>query len=195
MSGGSMALARETANADAFDLVFNVHHDYVYGLARNLLGNPQDAEDVTQDVFLRVYKALPSYQPERASIRTWLTRLAVNACQSHRRRNFLRSLLSRTPDEGEETPDQEDLSLWGAPEAHAVQTELRQAVKQVLAKLKLEHRTVVILHYYLDLSCQEIARILECPEGTVYSRLHYARRVVQAQLERHSPKLNSEVEL
>lgn len=188
-------MARETANADAFDLVFNVHHDYVYGLARNLLGNAQDAEDVTQDVFLRVYKALPSYQPERSSIRTWLTRLAVNACQTHRRRNFLRSLLSRTPDDGEETPDQEDLSLWGAPEAHAVQTELRQAVKQVLAKLKLEHRTVVILHYYLDLSCQEIARILECPEGTVYSRLHYARRVVQAQLERHSPKLKSEVEL
>jgi RNA polymerase sigma-70 factor (ECF subfamily) len=195
MSGGSIALARETANADAFDLVFNVHHDYVYGLARNLLGNAQDAEDVTQDVFLRVYKALPSYQPERSSIRTWLTRLAVNACQTHRRRNFLRSLLSRTPDDGEEAPDQEDLSLWGAPEAHAVQSELRQAVKQVLAKLKLEHRTVVVLHYYLDLSCQEIARILECPEGTVYSRLHYARRVVQAQLERHSPKLNSEVEL
>ncbi len=190
-----MALARETASADAFDLVFNVHHDYVYGLARSLLGNAQDAEDVTQDVFLRVYKALPSYQPERAGIRTWLTRFAVNACQTHRRRNFLRSLLSRTPAEGEELPDPIDLSTWGAPEAHVVQTELRQAIGRVLAKLKLEHRTVVVLHYYLDLSCQEIARILECPEGTVYSRLHYARRVVQSQLERQSLKPDSEVEL
>jgi len=190
-----MALAREAASEDAFDLVFNVHHDYVYGLARNLLGNEQDAEDVTQDVFLRVYKALPSFQPERSGIRTWLTRLAVNACQTHRRRNFLRSLLSRVPKDGEEPPDQVDLSTWGAPEAQVVQKELRQAVKRVLGQLKLEHRTVVVLHYYLDLSCQEIARILECPEGTVYSRLHYARRVVQAQLERQSLKPNSEVEL
>lgn len=190
-----MALARETANADAFDLVFNVHHDYIYGLTLSLLGNAQDAEDVTQDVFLRVYKALHSYQPERAGICTWLTRLAVNACQTHRRRNFLRTLLSRTPADGEDIPEPVNSSAWGAPEAHVVQTELRQAVKRALAKLKLEHRTVVVLHYYLDMSCQEIARILECPEGTVYSRLHKARGFVQAQLEHQSLKPNSEVEL
>ena len=91
-------------------------------------------------------------------------------------------------------PDPVNSSTWGTPEAHAVQTELRQAVKQALAKLKLEHDAVVVLHYYLDMSCQEIARILECPEGAVYSRLHKARSVVQAQLERQSLKPNSEVE-
>lgn len=195
MSGGSLALARETASADAFDLVFNVHHDYIYGLALSLLGNAQDAEDVTQDVFLRVYRALSTYKPERAGIRTWLTRLSVNACQTHRRRNFLRKLMNSTPNDGEEMPDPADPSTWGAPEAQAIQTEVRQAVKEVLAKLKLEHRTVVVLHYYLDMSCQEIARVLECPEGTVYSRLHKARSVVQAQLERQSLNSNSEVEL
>ena len=83
-----MALARETANADAFDLVFNVHRDYIYGLALSLLGNAQDAEDVTQDVFLASTRPFPLSSLERAGIRTWLTKLSVNACQTHRRRNF-----------------------------------------------------------------------------------------------------------
>jgi len=193
-----MALGREAVSTDAFDVLFNAHHDYVYGLTYSLLGNTQDAEDVTQDVFLRVYKALPSYKPELATMRTWLTRLAVNACRTHKRRNFLRLLLNRTPTDGAEANDQIDSSAWGAPEAHAVQTELRQAVKAALGKLRLEHRTVVVLHYYNDLSCQEIARTLECPEGTVYSRLHYARRVVQSELGKQSLTTNeapdSEVE-
>lgn len=195
MSGGYVTLERESARAESFDFVFNAHHDYIYNLAYCLLRNAQDAEDVTQDVFLRVYKALPSYDPERASIRTWLTKMAVNACQTHRRRNFLRNLLSREPDPDSEAPDPIDPSLWGAPEDHALQSEVRRTVKEVLAKIRPEHRTVLVLHYYLDLSCPEIARILECPEGTVYSRLHYARRVVQAQLERRMPGVAGEVVL
>ena len=67
---------------------------------------------------------------------------------------------------------------------------------QFLAQMSHEHRTVLVLHYYMDLSCPEIASILNCPEGTVHSRLHYARRVVQAQLEHHAPQpITSEVEV
>ena len=182
-----MAIGLEAAHTDAFDFVFNVHRDYVYKLVRALLRNPQDAEDVTQDVFLRVYKALPSYRPERASMRTWLSRLAINACQTHRRRNFLRSLLHHDA-EDEAVLDTIDPSPLAAPEDHAVQNELRRTVREVVARLGHEHRTVLVLHYYMDLSCPEIASILNCPEGTVHSRLHYARRVVQAQLERHSAR-------
>src|SRR5436190_1060846 len=99
MTGGFMAieLKVEAARSDSFDLVFNAHHDYVYNLAHLLLRNLQDAEDVTQEVFLRVYKALPTYEPERATMRTWLTRVTVNACQTHRRRNFLRNMLHQNP--------------------------------------------------------------------------------------------------
>src|SRR5690349_14730009 len=126
MSGGYIALGRgESVQADSFDFVFNAHHDYVYNLAYCLLRDPQDAEDVTQEVFLRVYKALPTYDPERASLRTWLAKMAVNACQTHRRRNFLRKILSRQPDFESEVPDPIDPSLWGAPEDHALQSEVR----------------------------------------------------------------------
>src|SRR6478672_6825055 len=95
MAGGSMALGREEAYADSFDVVYNAHHDYVHGLVYALLGDAQDAEDVTQEVFLSVYRALPTYDPERAAMRTWLTKLTVNACRMHRRRNFVRNLWQR----------------------------------------------------------------------------------------------------
>jgi RNA polymerase sigma-70 factor, ECF subfamily len=192
MSGGYMALGREAAGACDFDLVFTLHHDYVYALAHALLRNTQDAEDITQEVFLRVYKALPSYEPERASMRTWLTRMVVNACRSHRRRNFL-SYLLRPTQLADEDAGPVDHSQWAAPEDHALKSEMRHAVHEVLAGLRYEHRAVVLLHYYFDLPCPEIARILGCPEGTVYSRLHYARRVVQAHLERRELLPNSEV--
>ena len=190
-----MALGQEqeAVSADSFDFVFSAHSDYVFSLTHALLGNAQDAEDVTQEVFLRVYKALPSYRPERASMRTWLAQIAVNACQTHRRRNFLRTLLRATPTDEDDALHLVDLSVWGAPEDHALQAELRRTVRDVLARLRLEHRTVLVLHYYMDFSCAEIASILGCPDGTVYSRLHYARRLVQAELERRAFRSTSEV--
>lgn len=191
-----MALGRETAgHAESFDSVFDLHHDYVYGLAYNLMGNASDAEDVTQEVFIRVYKALPTYDPERAGLRTWLTHMVVNASNTQRRRNFMRALWHRPPEEGEdsETTDPVDLSPWGAPEDYSVRAEMRRTVREVLAGLRPEHRTVLVLHYYLELSSVEIARMLKVPEGTVYSRLHYARRLVQAKLERQALRATSEV--
>jgi len=184
MPEGSIVLGRDTIGVESFDQVFDLYHDYVYRLAHALVGHPQDAEDVTQEVFLRVYKALPSYQPDRGSLRTWLTQVVVNACRTHRRRNFWRwGRPLASVDDPTLADALIDPSPWNAPEKQALQAELRQAVGEVLATLRPDHRAVLVLHYYLDLSCPEIARILDCAEGTVYSRLHYARRRVQAQLE------------
>ena len=202
MSGVYLALSQQGATqADAFDSVFDAYYADVHGLAYTLLRNAQDAEDVTQDVFLRVYKALPSYQAERATLRTWLARIVVNACQTHRRRNFLRNLWRRAQvgdDEAlgdEHAPELVEMSLWGAPEEYVLQAEIRQTISDVLAKLRFEHRAVVILHYYRNLSCQEIADVVGCPEGTVRSRLYYARRMVKAHLEQQELRFMSEDKL
>jgi RNA polymerase sigma-70 factor, ECF subfamily len=187
MSGGYVTLGSEVAHTTSFDFVFAAHHTYVYKLAHALLGNAQDAEDVTQEVFLSVYKSLPTYDPERGSMRTWLTTMAVNVCKRHRRRNFFHYMWKSTwPEDGDDPFEPADLSELGAPEDQALQSEMRKTVKDVLAKLRPEHRTVLVLHYYLDLSCPEIATIVDCPEGTVYSRLHYARRLVRSQLLRQT---------
>ena len=180
-----MAFGREEVGAEEFDLLFSAHHQYVYGLAQGLLGNPQDAEDVTQEVFLRLYKALPRYDPQRATMRTWLAHLTINACRTHRKRNFLRRLVNRSPHDADVEADYvPDPSTWSAPESRVLRDELRQAVRSVLDGLKWEHRAVLVLHYYMDMPCPEIARVMECPEGTVYSRLHHARRLVQSKLEK-----------
>src|SRR5437667_9361539 len=153
MKGSYMALGQEATRADSFDVVFSAHHEYVYSLAYALLRNAQDAEDVTQEVFLRVYKALSTYNSEQASLRTWLAKMVVNACKTYRRRNFMRTLWHRPDEDGDaEAVDPADPSLWGAPEDRALQSEMRMIVKDVLAKLRIEHRTVLILHYYLDMS-------------------------------------------
>jgi RNA polymerase sigma-70 factor (ECF subfamily) len=190
-----MMLEHVATHDNAFDVVFGIHHDYVYRLAHALLGHAQDAEDVTQEVFLRVYRALPTYQADRASMRTWLTRIAVNVCRTHRRRTWLRSLWQRPAPSPDDIDPLElvDTSPWGAPEDRVLQAEMRQLVRDMLDRLRPEHRTVLVLHYYLDLPCPEIARIMDCPEGTVYSRLHYARRLVQAQLEHRALRPVSEV--
>src|ERR1043165_2285677 len=90
MREGVMVAGQAGAQVETFDLVFEAHHDYVYRLAHALLGDPHDAEDVTQDVFLRVYKALGSYRPERGGLRTGLTQIVGHAARTHRRRNFWR---------------------------------------------------------------------------------------------------------
>ena len=185
---GESTLARDQDRPEAlsFETVFAAQRDYVYRLACALLGHVHDAEDVTQDVFMRVYKALPSYDPARASLRTWLTRITVNACQTQRRRNMLRRLWQQPAPTDAEADDAlteiADSSTWGAPEERALASELRQAVRETLNELRPEHRAVLVLYYYMDLGAPEIARTLGVPEGTGYSRLHYARRTLQARL-------------
>ena len=75
-----MALVRDATHVERLDALFSTYHDDVYGLAQALLRNEQDAEDVTQDE-----RTGPFYQPERATLRTWLTHMTVNACSTHRR--------------------------------------------------------------------------------------------------------------
>lgn len=194
VSGGYLALGREAVDTISFDYVFTAYYPYVSKLARSLLGNVQDAEDVTQEVFLRVHKHLDLYDPERGGMTTWLGKMTVNACNTHRRRNFFSLLWKSAVSDGDDDYMQEllDPSILGSPEEYALQGELRKAVRSVLSKLRPQHRIVLILHYYMDLSCPEIASILECPEGTVYSRLHHARRNVQSQLERQVQSPGSE---
>lgn len=195
-NGGYVALGSDAVDTISFDYVFTAYYSYVSKLARTMLGTVQDAEDVTQEVFLRVYKSLASYDPERGTFNAWLGKMTINACRTHQRRSFFHNILRSPSPTGGEDPDLLDLpdpSLFAAPEDLALQNELRKTVRSILDKLRPKHRTVLLLHHYMDLSCVEIAAIIGCPEGTVYSRLHYARRVIQHQLELQMQRTNNEI--
>ena len=148
----------------------------VYRVAVQITKNHEDANDVMQDTFLKVYESIHSFRKD-AAFETWLYRIVVNHATNlvKRRERRRESPLSDTS-EMEIHPD----LRWAAdstnnPHLNLERKERQRWVTQAVNSLPLKQRTVVILHEFEGLTHPEIASILNCSEGTVRSRLHYAR--------------------
>lgn len=149
----------------------------VYRIAIQITRNHEDADDVMQDTFLKVYESIHSFRKE-ATFETWLYRIVVNHAMNvvKRRKRRRETSLSATS-EMEIRPDlRRTADLANNPQLNAEKEELQKWVTQAVDSLPVKHRTVVILHEFEGLTHPEIASILNCSEGTVRSRLHYARR-------------------
>lgn len=149
----------------------------VYRLAIQITKNHEDANDVMQETFLKVYESIEGFRKESA-FETWLYRIIVNqALNLVRRRDRRRE--SSLSDENEIDPR---FNLRGSsgypnsPHDDVEKKELQKWVTQAVDSLPAKHRTVVILHEFEGFTHPQIATILNCSEGTVRSRLHYARR-------------------
>ncbi len=162
----------QRGDADAFDELYTRHAPPIYRLGWAMLQQTQSAEDVVQETFLRAHKARHRFDPSRASIGTWLYQIALNYCRSYLRRKHLLTIpwLRQT----EETPDLPDFRP--GPESSALRGEYRHILWEAVQNLSTPLREVITLHYYMELPAVEIAAMLNCPEGTIYSRLHNARR-------------------
>ncbi len=158
---------------DAFRRLVELHHQRVYRTAFALTADPADAAEVTQEVFVNAWRGLPRFRGD-AAVATWLTRLALNAARDHLRRR-------RTRDLAQAARDAFGLP-WGAGEDAVRAVEDRDELDQALRHLSPQARQIVALRYGLDLSLKEIAQTLDCPEGTVKSRLNAAlaqlRRII-----------------
>lgn len=158
----------------AFAALVIKYRETVYRLARRLLGNHEDGADITQEVFLRAYRALPRFDG-RAHLRTWLYRITVNLCLDHyarRRRLFWAEL-----EEGvAQAPPQAE------PEARVEAAATAQAVVRAVAALPPRQRAMVALRLYQDLPYAEIAQIMGCSEGTVKATVFAALRRLRAAL-------------
>ncbi|MBI1929643.1 sigma-70 family RNA polymerase sigma factor [Candidatus Poribacteria bacterium] len=148
----------------------------VYRLAIQITKNHEDANDVMQDTFLKVYESIHSFRQE-AAFETWLYRIVVNhAMNLVKRRKRRRESSLSAASEAEIHPDvRRTADLVNNPHLNAERKELQKWVTQAVDSLPVKHRTVVILHEFEGLTHAEIASILNCSEGTVRSRLHYAR--------------------
>jgi len=167
------AQANDTA---ATEVLVREYYRYVLRLCLSVLDDPVEAEDAVQETFIAAARSLPTYRGE-AEPKTWLYAIAVNNCRgrlrkrraSKRLENSLRVIISyfhRTAD----------------PEQLAIQGEADWEVWQAVDSLSEKHRLPVILRYVHELSTPEIAAILGLSEGTVHSRLHYARQHLHARL-------------
>lgn len=150
------------------------HLDAAHNLARWLMGNPADAEDVVQDAYLRAFAGMDRFRG--GDERAWLLTIVRNSCySSHRRRRV------RQAEDFDETRHS-DSGATPSPERLAIKSDTSRRVQSAVAALALEFREVIVLREFEGLSYKEIADVLEAPIGTVMSRLSRARAQLQATL-------------
>jgi len=176
-------------DSGAWAELVRTHHRRVYGLCYRFTGNPTDSEDLTQDVFLKIYSNLASFDTTRGSLQVWITTLTRNLLVDHfRRTRNLRATGSL--DDGWESADElkpiDRLTAKGpSPHESAAQKELAKMVQEALARVSVELREAVILRDLQDMDYKEIAQVLGIPEGTVKSRISRGRAELARLLERN----------
>ena len=155
----------------------------VYRLAMQITKNHADADDVMQETFIKVYRSIRTFRKD-AAFETWLYRIVVNEALNFvkRRERQRESTLEIASEAAYEATTRYRAQIANDPHAHAEKSELRHYVTEAVNSLSLKHRTVVILHEFAGLTHAEIASILNCSEGTVRSRLHYARKKLRTLL-------------
>ncbi len=172
--------------SELFEELVRRYQQRVYATLYHMTANHEDATDLTQDAFVKAFRALATFKGD-SSFYTWVYRIAVN-----RTLNFLKQRKQRTfmslndlDVQVEHDPDLVSLISDRTPERDARLSELQSALNAALLKLSEHHRLVVTLHDIQGLPHEEIARIMECNVGTVRSRLFYARQQLQALLSDH----------
>lgn len=168
-------------DAEAFRWLIRRYQSRIYNFARRMLTSADEAEDVTQEVFLKAFKNIRSYDG-RAAVSTWLFKIASNLCVDRARRRKRRSE-AVSLDAGPESALLEPTDSTWDPESHAVATDMRAALDVAIASLSEKLRPVLLLHDVEGMDYKQIADSLGIPLGTVKSRLFLARGHLQAALE------------
>jgi RNA polymerase sigma-70 factor, ECF subfamily len=168
---------------NAFSRLVGIHEGLVYNLAARLLGDPEEAKDVSQDVFLQVYRMLPRFEG-RSTLKTWIYRIVVNQCRNRQRWWRRRRRDKALPLEELTASESVQLAAPRAecPEEEVARRENSARVQAALLRLSLDHRAVLLLREVEELSGAEIAQALGVAEGTVKSRLARARDALRAAL-------------
>ena len=176
-------------DSGAWAELVRTHHRRVYGLCYRFTGNPADAEDLTQDVFLKIYSNLASFDLTRGSLQVWITTMTRNLLVDNFRRTRNQRATGSLDDGWESSEELSPIdrltSHSPSPHESAAQKELAKMVQQALAKVSVELREAVILRDLQDLDYKEIAQVLGIPEGTVKSRISRGRAELARLLERN----------
>jgi RNA polymerase sigma-70 factor (ECF subfamily) len=176
-------------DSGAWAELVRTHHRRVYGLCYRFTGNPADAEDLTQDVFLKIYSNLASFDTTRGSLQVWITTMTRNLLVDNFRRTRNQRATSSLDDGWENTEELKPIdrltSSGPSPHESAAQKELAKMVQNALARVSVELREAVILRDLQDLDYKEIAQVLGIPEGTVKSRISRGRAELARLLERN----------
>jgi len=162
-------------NIDAFEELIGKYEKPAYNIALKVLKNPEDAMDISQEAFIKVFKSIKNFNFESA-FSTWLYRIVTNSCLDYLRKNKRKTYSIDNPiqtDDGEIARDIMDNS--NTPEEVMEREMTRELVHRAIDKLDDIHRTVIVLRDIEEFTYEEIAQILDCSLGTVKSRINRAR--------------------
>ena len=166
---------------EGFDLLFDRYRRYIYTICFRSTRNEQDALDLTQEVLWRIVRSIGRFDPKKP-LTPWIRRISVNVCINHARApdreqptNF-QDAENGIPEVADEDPDR-------LPEQHHQRLELRERISEALATLPGPERTALILRHMEDRSYQEIAKMMEAPEGSVKTWIFRGRRLLKKKFE------------
>ena len=181
-------------DGSAWEEIVRLHNRRIYNLCYRFTNSAEDAQDLSQDVFIRIYRTLASYDVEKGAFATWITTLTRNLLVDH----FRRSKQDRVTDSIDAGLREEEDSLslsdrledkGPSPDDHLASKETQELVQQALARLSPELREAVILRDLQDMDYKEIAMVLRVPEGTVKSRINRGRMELGRLLSRNKKQV------
>jgi len=161
-----------------FEDVFSAYRKRIYGYALRVVGDPHDAEDVTQETFLKIYRSMHTFRGE-CSMETWVFRIAANACVDALRASRRREVLCLDGRKDQEAPVPQWVGSSPDPAEVAEGVDVREGVVECLNRLDRDQRKVLVLREVKDLSYTDISREMGCPLGTVKSKLNRARAALK----------------
>ena len=160
----------QQGDRSAYKSIFLKYKDTVYNIAYGMFSNVEDAQDMTQEVFIRVFEKISQFR-FKSSFSTWLHRIVVNMCLNERRkRQRYKSNVTEFTDYHEQMHPQVK-----TPEDELLRKERKSQIQEAMDRLKDAHRTILVLREIEGLSYEELANVLQCSVGRVKSRLHESR--------------------
>ncbi|MCC7429492.1 sigma-70 family RNA polymerase sigma factor [bacterium] len=189
MLENELEIIAKAKNGDsiAFKRLFDNYSPVVYRVSLQIVGNVEEAKDVTQEVFIRVFRFFHTFDEEK-SFFTWLYKIVLNASYDQakkQRRNTKTSLDERQEEEYPDFPSDSS----EAPDKPLLKEELRSVVMKLVDTLTNQQKTVFVLHDLQGISHEEVANILKCSQGNVRSHLFAARKAIRESLEKNYPEL------
>lgn len=180
LSDYELTQASSKGDMIAFEEVYNRHHRRVYAICLRMLKNTNEAEDLTQDVFIQLHRKIGSFRGDSA-FTTWLHRLTVNQVLMHFRKRTVK--FEKTTEEGD-APEQ---IVRGSERPSKMPVVDKIAIQNAIKELPNGYRNVFVLHDIEGFEHEEVARILGCSVGTSKSQLHKARLKLRKLLKRKAP--------
>jgi RNA polymerase sigma-70 factor (ECF subfamily) len=174
---------------DKFSREAIVHLDHLYRVARYLVENPDEAQDLVQEVYARAFGSYEQFMPG-SNMKAWLSRILYNLFFDHHRRNKKWVLIDGASTDGSSRGEEYGTDYWDqvpaenpGPESHVLANELASKISEALRTIPEEFRLPIVMVDMGDLSYAEAADILSCPVGTIRSRLSRGRRLIYDRLE------------